>query len=349
MLRDLCAQEIWANRASNKATTKRLWSCLCICKFIIPPYPHNLRSPILEYGLGLLSGLTYIHIYIYINPYHTPSVPTNLLILQQTWAYCIRTRPDNLHSPKKKSKISRTSLAHSRVGPPKSLASSPTNCTLEACTLVTATKCNILQHTATYCNILQHTATYCNILQHTATHCNILQHTATYCNIPQHTATHCNILQHTATYCNILQHTAAYCNTLQHTATYWDILQHTATHCNILQHTATYCNTLQHAATHYMQTIKSYNTLQHNAVQCNTLQHTATHCNTLQHTATHCNILQHSTTLCTNTALTLQHNCNTPVEHMHAYRHVQTYRCPCIQTIQHNATLCKHCNNCNTP
>jgi len=77
------------------------------------------------------------------------------------------------------------------------------DCTVLA-ELLSATRCNTLQHTVTYCNMLQHctanTATYCNTqqtLQHTATQhlypagesdCNADENTATYCIT--HTATH---------------------------------------------------------------------------------------------------------------------------------------------------------------
>ena len=71
--------------------------------------------------------------------------------------------------------------------------------------------------TATHCNILQHTAAHCSTLQHIAAHCNTLQHTATHCNTLQHTAAHYSTLQHTTAPCSTLQHTAAHCNRLQHT------------------------------------------------------------------------------------------------------------------------------------
>ena len=86
--------------------------------------------------------------------------------------------------------------------------------------LVSATRCNTLQHTATLCNTLQHSATHCNTLQHTTTHCNTLQHarwhlqhTATLCNTPHHTATHYYTMQHTPTHCNTLtRHPATHSN-----------------------------------------------------------------------------------------------------------------------------------------
>jgi len=133
-----------------------------------------------------------------------------------------------------------------------------------SCWGVSATYCNILQHTATYCNMRHLAAAHLSSsLQHTATYCNILgcslQYTTTYCNtLGCWIARACKLLATVracggavscwnvcATYCNILQNTAPYCNTPQRL---------TAPHCNILQRTELlYCESI-HVAVHYKGT-----------------------------------------------------------------------------------------------
>jgi len=83
----------------------------------------------------------------------------------------------------------------------------------------------------------------------TATHCNILQHTATQY---RRTERRC-----TASDQGICKSSAA--QTLipkPIVATHFKTLQHTATRCNTLQHAATHCNTMQHNATHYGRTAR---------------------------------------------------------------------------------------------
>ena len=183
--------------------------------------------------------------------------------------------------------------------------------------LMTATRCNTLQHVATHmtCLVLaRQLSDDCNTLQHAATHCDTSQYTrlvspwlasflmtATHFNTLQHTATHRNThdssrpgspafwwLQHTSTHCNTLQHTATHCNTLQHTPTYCNTLQHTATHCHTrdspdfwwMLYTTAHCSTQQHTLLISPWLVSFVRTVTHYS----TLQHNATHGNTLQHT-----------------------------------------------------------------
>jgi len=93
-------------------------------------------------------------------------------------------------------------------------------------------------------------ATRCNTLQHTATHCNKLQHTTgcidSSCGTPFAAAWCHNLLCHTPFWKTKFK-SQLYSYFMWHAlVSHRTWLQHTATHCNTLQHTATHCNTLQH-------------------------------------------------------------------------------------------------------
>jgi len=157
----------------------------------------------------------------------------------------------------------------------------------------TMSNCITLKHTATHCKI------HCNSSNDesewqkqclTATHCNILQHTATHCNTLNRTRAHCNTqndrynvsLQHAATHC-ILQHTKTH-QTTSRSHRYNFSLLHTETH---LQHTATRCNTPTDKSRGVTGAMPPCNTPEHTAAHATHCKHTRTNystCNTLHQT-----------------------------------------------------------------